>query len=250
MPEAPLLVAEGLRKRFGAVAAADGFSLSVAAGEIHALIGPNGAGKTTAIGQLSGEIAPDAGRVVFDGHDVTRLSIGAHVRLGLSRSYQITTVFQDFTAEDNVAVGVQAYASHQFRFWRPARRDATLREPAQRILERVGLSARADMRAADLAHGEKRQLELAMALSVSPRMVLLDEPMAGLGPTETAAMVGLLRRLREEVTILLVEHDMDVVFALADRVSVVVYGRTIATGTPEQIRADRDVREAYLGSDR
>ncbi len=249
MAAEPLLVAEGLCKSFGAVAAVREMSLAVAAGEIHALIGPNGAGKTTALAQLSGEMKPDAGRVVFQGRDITGLEIGAHVRLGIARSFQITCVLDDFSAEDNVAMAVQARASHNFRFWRPARRDSALRDPARAIMARVGLEDRAAVPARALSHGERRQLEVAMALAVKPKLLLLDEPMAGMGPDETRRMVALLASLKGEYTILMVEHDMDAVFALADRVTVLVYGQVIATGAPAAIRADAHVRRAYLGED-
>jgi len=243
-----LLAASGLVKKFGAIVAADGLSLEVRPGEIHAMIGPNGAGKTTAIAQLSGEMKPDAGTVWFAGRDVTILGADARARLGLARSFQITSLFRGFSAEDNVALAIQAHAGHSFRFWRDARRDSALRAPARAILESVGLAGRADTVAGNLAHGEQRQLELAMALATRPQVVLLDEPMAGLGPDESTRMISLLAELRGKVSILLVEHDMDAVFALADRISVLVYGRVIASGAPDAIRADAAVRDAYLGS--
>lgn len=243
----PLLNVSGLVKRFGALSATDDLSLDVRAGEIHAVIGPNGAGKTTAIAQLSGEMPPDAGTIRFSGRDVTRLPVHKRCHLGLTRSYQITSIFQRFTAEDNVALAVQAQAGHSFRFWRPARRDPALRDRAREYLDVVGLGARADVPAANLAHGEQRQLEIAMALATRPRLLLLDEPMAGMGPEESARMVRLLATLKGDIAILLVEHDMDAVFALADQITVLVYGRAIATGTPAEIRADAEVRRAYLG---
>ncbi len=242
-----LLRADGLVKRFGAVTASDALSLEVRPGEIHALIGPNGAGKTTAIAQLSGEMHPDAGAVFFGGRDVTRLGADARARAGLARSFQITSLFRGFTAEDNVAMAIQAHQGHSFRFWGSARRDASLREPARSVLERVGLAGRADILAANLAHGEQRQLELAMALATDPKLLLLDEPMAGLGHDESLRMVDLLVGLKGKLSILLVEHDMDVVFSLADRITVLVNGRAIASGAPGEIRADAAVREAYLG---
>ncbi len=243
-----LLQAVDLQKRFGAVVAAEHLSLDVRAGEVHALIGPNGAGKTTLVAQLTGEVRPDSGRVVFAGRDITGLSVVARARLGLARSFQITSVFRGLTAEDNVAMAIQAHDGHSFRFWRDARRDAALREPARATLQQVGLADRADVRAGNLAHGEQRQLEIGMALATNPMLLLLDEPMAGLGAGGTLRLVELLATLRNRVPILLVEHDMDAVFALADRVSVLVYGRVIASGTPEAVRADAAVREAYLGS--
>ena len=243
----PLLRIEGLAKHFGGVIASDDITLDVAAGELHAIIGPNGAGKTTLITQLAGEITPDAGRVVFAGQDITRLPVPRRSALGLARSFQISSLFSELTALDNVALAVQAHAGHSFRFWAPARRASELREPARAALDRVGLAARADTVVSRLSHGEHRQLELAMALATRPRMLLLDEPMAGLGPEESARMVALLRELKREVTILLIEHDMTAVFALADRITVLVYGRVIASGAPEAIRANAEVRKAYLG---
>ena len=242
-----LLDIDGLTKRFGGVVASDDIVLDVRARELHAIIGPNGAGKTTLIGQLTGEITPDAGRIRFDGADIAALPVHARSQLGLARSFQITSLFLDVTGLDNVALAVQAHVGHSFHFWRPAREEAALREPARAALARVGLAARADVRVSELSHGEHRQLELAMALATGPRMLLLDEPMAGLGPEELARMVATLRELKRELTILLVEHDMEAVFALADRITVLVYGRIIASGTPQAIRANEEVRQAYLG---
>jgi len=242
-----LLQIEGLSKRFGGVVASDAITLDVPQGELHAIIGPNGAGKTTLIGQLIGELAPDAGRIRFGGGDITALPTYRRSRLGLARSFQITSLFPDFTALDNVALAVQAHAGHSFRFWRAARKDAALREPARAALARVGLAGRADVLVSKLSHGEHRQLEIAMALATGPRMLLLDEPMAGMGPDESARMVALLREVKRELTILLIEHDMEAVFALADRITVLVYGRIIASGAPEAIRANEEVRQAYLG---
>ena len=243
-----MLRAEGLSKRFGGLTATDSLTLELRQGELHAVIGPNGAGKTTLIGQLAGEIVPDAGRILFAGKDVSRLATHARVRLGLVRSFQVTSIFSGFTAADNVALAVQANAGHSFRFWRDARRDPALRRPALQALERVGLAERADMPAASLSHGEQRQLEVAMALATDPTVLLLDEPMAGMGPEDSAGMVALLRGLKGSLSILLVEHDMDAVFALADRITVLVYGRAIASGPPATIRANRDVQDAYLGT--
>ncbi len=245
----PLLVANNLNKRFGAIVATQDFSIELQAGEIHALIGPNGAGKTTVLAQLAGEMSPDSGSIRFGGRDITRLSTPARTRLGLARSFQIIALFPEFTVEDNVALAIQAHVSHSFRFWRRARDDAELREPARRILARLGLTPQADTLARNLAHGEQRQLEVAMALAGHPRLLLLDEPMAGMGPGGSRRMAELLSGLKGEVAILLVEHDMDAVFALADRLSVLVYGEVIATGAPELIRADPAVRRAYLGED-
>jgi branched-chain amino acid transport system ATP-binding protein len=242
-----LLQIDGLTKRFGGVVASDEITLAVPRGELHAIIGPNGAGKTTLIGQLTGEIAPDAGRIRFDGADITVLPTYRRSWLGLARSFQITSLFLDFTALDNVALAVQAHAGHSFRFWRKARDETELREPARSALSRVGLADRAKVIVANMSHGEHRQLEIAMALATRPRMLLLDEPMAGMGPEESARMVKTLRDLKQELTILLIEHDMDAVFALADRITVLVYGRVIASGAPEAIRANAEVRQAYLG---
>jgi branched-chain amino acid transport system ATP-binding protein len=244
-----LLEVSQLRKSFGALAATDGVDLEVRAGETHAIIGPNGAGKTTLISQLSGMLRPDSGRIRFGGEDVTRLPAPARSKKGLARSFQITSIYRDFTALDNVALAVQAHAGHSFRFWRPAREEAALREPARRILEDVGLGARADVLAANLAHGEQRQLEIAMVLATKPRLLLLDEPVAGMGIEESTRMVNFLSTLKGRQTIVLVEHDMDAVFSLADRISVLVYGRIIATGAPDAIRANAEVRAAYLGEE-
>jgi branched-chain amino acid transport system ATP-binding protein len=244
----PLLQIRGLTKRFGGVLASDGICLDVPAGELHAVIGPNGAGKSTLIGQLAGEISPDTGRIFFSGRDITRLPTHRRSALGLARSFQITSLFLDFTVLDNVALAVQAHAGHSFRFWRPARSEAKLRHPARAALARVGLESRADVVCANLSHGEHRQLEIAMALATAPRMFLLDEPMAGMGADESARMIALLRELKREQTILLIEHDMDAVFRLADRITVLVDGRVIASGAPDDIRNNAAVREAYLGS--
>jgi branched-chain amino acid transport system ATP-binding protein len=246
VPDA-LLQIEGLSKRFQGIVASDGIALEVRQGELHALIGPNGAGKTTLIGQLTGEVAPDSGSIRFADRDITALPTHRRSALGLARTFQITSVFPDFTALDNVALAVQAHAGHSFRFWRNARRDPALREPARTALEWVGLAARADVVASKLSHGEHRQLEIAMALAVEPRMLLLDEPLAGMGTEESGRMVKTLLELKRRLTILLVEHDMAAVFALADRITVLVNGRVIASGPPEAIRANAEVRSSYLG---
>jgi branched-chain amino acid transport system ATP-binding protein len=238
-----------LAKRFGGIVATDDLSLSVASGELHAVIGPNGAGKTTLIAQLCGQLTPDSGVIRFAGREITALPMYRRGLLGLARSFQITSLFLDLSVLDNVALAAQAQAGHSFHFWRDARREPELRNPARAALDRVGLTNRAALPASALSHGEHRQLELAMALAGSPRMLLLDEPMAGLGPEESARMVDTLRALKQEFTILLVEHDMEAVFALADRITVLVYGRAIASGAPDVIRADASVREAYLGED-
>ena len=242
-----MLRVESLAKRFGGIVATDDLSLEVAAGELHAIIGPNGAGKTTLIAQLSGHLTPDSGRIRFAGTDITALPMYKRSALGLARSFQITSLFLDLSVLDNVALAVQGRAGHSFHFWRDARSEQELRQPARAALARVGLAARADEPASALSHGEHRLLELAMALSGRPRMLLLDEPMAGLGPDESARMVEMLRALKQEYTILLVEHDMEAVFALASRITVLVYGRVIASGSPDEIHANAQVREAYLG---
>ena len=246
MPE-PLLKVAGLVKRFGGILASDQITLNVGAGELHAIIGPNGAGKTTLIGQLAGELRPDLGRIHFAGRDITRAPAYRRSALGLARSFQITSVFLDFSTLGNAALAAQAHAGHSFRFWRDARREPALRDVATEVLARVGLSDRAEVPAANLSHGERRQLEIAMALATRPRLLLLDEPMAGMGIDESARMVTLLQALKRQVSIVLIEHDMEAVFALADRISVLVYGRVIASGTPAEIRADPEVRQAYLG---
>jgi branched-chain amino acid transport system ATP-binding protein len=243
----PLLAIEGLTKRFGGIIASEDVTLSIPHGELHAIIGPNGAGKTTLIAQLTGELSSQSGRIRFGGEDITALPAWRRSLLGLARSFQITSLFLDFTALDNVALAVQAHAGHSFRFWGDARREPALRNPARAALERVGLGARADALVANMSHGEHRQVEIAMALATKPRMLLLDEPMAGMGTDESVHMIELLRELKQELTILLIEHDMDAVFALADRISVLVYGRVIATDAPAAIRANPDVRRAYLG---
>ena len=245
----PLIVIRGLSKSFGGLRATDRVDLDVPEGQTHAVIGPNGAGKTTLIGQLAGDLRPDAGMTRFAGQDVTALDAPTRSRLGLARSFQITSIFRDFTAVDNVALAVQAHSGHSFRFWRPARAQRALREPALAVLDSVGLGGRTDVLAANLAHGEQRQLEIAMALATRPRLLLLDEPVAGMGLEESQRMVRLLGGLKGRVTILLVEHDMDAVFTLADRISVMVYGRIIATGTPEEVRGNAEVRRAYLGEE-
>ena len=245
----PLLQVERLTKHFGGVVASDDITLDVGPCELHAIIGPNGAGKTTLIGQLAGEIAPDAGCIRFDGQEITALRTDRRSARGLARSFQVTSLFADFTALDNVALAVQAHAGHSFRFWADARQERALRDPARAALAEVGLGDRADVIVSRLSHGEHRQLELAMALATRPRLLLLDEPMAGLGPEESARVVTLLRGLKGKLAILLIEHDMEAVFALADRITVLVYGRAIFTGTPDEIRRHPEVRQAYLGEE-
>ncbi len=245
----PLLRLDGLRKRFGGLAVTDGVSLEVLPGEIHAVIGPNGAGKTTLIHEITGIVAPDDGRVVFNGADITRLSLPRRVRAGLARTFQITSILAGFSVLENVALAVQARSGSSFRFGWPAARERALNAAAMDALEQVGLADRAAEPAGTLSHGEKRALELAIALATEPRLLLLDEPLAGAGPEEADRLVTLLARLRPAYAILLVEHDMQAVFALADRISVLVYGRVIATGDVASIRANAEVRAAYLGED-
>ena len=245
----PLLELRHISKAFGALKVTQDVSLSVLPGEIHAVIGPNGAGKTTLVHQVSGTLAPDAGSIHFAGRDVTRLPLARRARLGLARSFQITAVLPGFSVLENAALAVQARSGSSFRFWRAAATEAALNNAALEALAQVGLANRAETLAGDLSHGERRQLELAIALAMQPRLLLLDEPLAGAGPEETERLVGILAGLKARYGILLVEHDMNAVFALADRISVLVYGQVIATGTPGEIRANRQVRDAYLGED-
>jgi branched-chain amino acid transport system ATP-binding protein len=238
--------ARHLDKRFGGVRASQDLSLSLEMGRIHALIGPNGAGKTTALRQFSGELQVDAGSIVYRGQDITRLSMAARARRGIARSFQITAIFEDFTVRENVAVAVQSRARHHFAFWRQAATDRSLIGPAEEALEHAGLTHLADHCAGDLAHGQKRQLEIAMALATRPAVLLLDEPMAGMGKAESEVIASLLERIRPQHAVLLVEHDMDVVFRLADTVSVLVGGKLLASGAPAEIRQDASVRAAYL----
>jgi branched-chain amino acid transport system ATP-binding protein len=245
----PLLIVDSLAKCFGAVAASDGFSMEVARGELHALIGPNGAGKTSALNQLCGELLPDGGRIFFNGREITRMPVHRRARLGLARSYQITSVFERLTVRENLSLAIQAHNGHSFRFWRKAVDDPVIHPAIGPALERVGLEERAEIPASHLSHGEKRQLEVGMALVGHPKLLLLDEPYAGMGPGGAVELTKLIRRLKSEVTILLVEHDMGAVFSLADRITVLVYGKAIASGTPEAIRNDPEVRQAYLGDE-
>lgn len=243
-----LLSVQGLFKSFGGVVATDDVSLDVMPGEMHAIIGPNGAGKTTFIAQLSGMLLSDAGRTYFEGVDISRLSAPQRAMAGLARSFQVTSILPDFTALQNVALAVQARSGSSFSFWRRADHDEVLVAQARDLLQGLGLAPRADELAANLAHGEQRQLEIAMALALKPRMLLLDEPMAGLGSVESEQMVNYLANLKGAYGVLLIEHDMDAVFALADRISVLVHGRIIASDTPAEIRVNRAVRVAYLGT--
>ena len=248
MPDA-LLAIRDLEKRFGAVPAADQVNFTIYPGEIHAVIGPNGAGKTTLINLITGELHPDGGAVLFEDNDITALPIHRRARLGLARTFQITNIFSGFSALDNVALAVQACSGHSFRFWRDARRIPHLRDPALQLLHRVGLAGREHTPAAALSHGDQRRVAIAMALATRPKLLLLDEPMAGMGAEASRDMMALLGSLKGRQALLLVEHDMDVVFTLADRISVLVYGKIVASGPPEEIRTDPAVLEAYLGEE-
>ncbi|MCB1858737.1 MAG: ABC transporter ATP-binding protein [Gammaproteobacteria bacterium] len=243
----PLLRVDSVTKRFGAVTASRNLSFTVQPGEIHALIGPNGSGKTTIINQLSGEINPDSGNIYFAGINLAGISVPARARMGLARSFQITSVFERLSVAQNLALAIQAHQGHSFRFWRRAHADPALGDLVEQALARVGLEERAEEPAINLSHGEKRQLDVGMALAGTTRLLLLDEPMAGMGPGGTVELSKLIRGLKGKLTILLVEHDMDVIFSLADRISVLVYGEAIATGTPREIRANPQVQRAYLG---
>jgi len=242
-----MLEVDNLVKQFGGIRAVDHANLNVKEHEVHAVIGPNGAGKTTLVAQLAGELKADSGRIRFRGEDITALRTAQRAHRGLARSFQITNVMLPMTIMENVALAVQAKSGHSFRFWKPVRRESAINDKAMDALKVVGLDDRADRVASEVSHGEHRQLELAMALAMEPLMLLLDEPMAGMGPEETTIMTGILDKLKGEKTILLIEHDMDTVFSLADRISVLVYGQVIATGTREEIRANREVQTAYLG---
>lgn len=244
-----LLQVQDLVKTFGGITATDHLTLDVREGELHAVIGPNGAGKTTFITQLSGMLAPTSGSIRFDGDDITRLSAVERVRRGMARSFQITSLWPALTVLENVMLAVQSRQGHSFRFWEKATAAENLREPAMQSLLRVGLADKAAQPAQALSHGEQRQLELAVALATGPRLLLLDEPMAGMSGDDSQRVVALLRELKSHYTILLVEHDMDAVFALADRISVLVYGHCVVTGTPDEIRRNSDVRAAYLGEE-
>jgi branched-chain amino acid transport system ATP-binding protein len=244
-----MLRLEGVAKRFGGVVATDGVSLEVRQGEVHALIGPNGAGKTTLISQICGNLMPDAGEVFFEERRITREAQHKRVAAGLARSYQITSIFRRFSVLDNLALAVQARSGSSFSFWKPVEKETGLFDEARSIAGEVGLAEKADSTAGNLAHGEQRALEVGLALATRPRLVLLDEPMAGMGPEESQRMIALIERIRSRVTVLLVEHDMDAVFRLADRISVLVSGRIIATDAPARIKANPEVRRAYLGDE-
>src|SRR5512132_4371803 len=244
-----MLELRGITKRFGGLVATDDVTLEIAKGEVHALIGPNGAGKTTLVAQISGVLPTDSGRIIFNGDEITQLTAHARVAAGLARSYQITSIFRRFSVLDNLALAVQARSGSSFSFWRPVSAERALFDEAAAIAGEIGLGERLHVASSNLAHGEQRALEVGLALATHPQLVLLDEPMAGMGPQESQAMIALMERIRARVTVLLVEHDMDAVFRLANRISVLVNGRLIATGAPAQIRADPAVRKAYLGEE-
>jgi branched-chain amino acid transport system ATP-binding protein len=243
----PILQIKQLSKSFGALKVTDDIDLEILAGETHAVIGPNGAGKSTLIHQISGALAPDIGRITFDGLDVTELPMPARAHHGVARSFQVTHILPKFTALENVALAVQARSGSSFHFWQPAAEEEALNVPAMEALEVVDLGASAYTLGGSLSHGEKRRLELAIALAQAPKLLLLDEPMAGAGVEETRRLIETLKGLKRRYTIVLVEHDMQAVFALADRISVLVEGRIIATGAPQAVRENAAVRAAYLG---
>ncbi len=243
------LQTDSLVKRFGALLVTDNVSLDIRSGELHALIGPNGAGKTTLINQLSGELSSNSGRIHFDGQDVTGMPIHRRARGGLLRSYQITSIFEEFTVQENAALAAMGARKNAWGFWRPMLADERARDAADGAVKAAGLALLSDTLAGELAYGQRRQLELAMALAAEPKFLLLDEPMAGMSVQESAGVTELLHGLKGRYTILLVEHDMDAVFALADRISVLVYGRVMFTGTADEIRTHPEVRAVYLGEE-
>jgi branched-chain amino acid transport system ATP-binding protein len=246
---ASVLRTESLTKRFGSLLVTDAVSIDIGEGELHAIIGPNGAGKTTLINQLSGELTPNSGKVWFKGEDVSALPIHERARRGLLRSYQITSIFEDFTVLENATFAALGSRHHAFKFWVPLLAGKEVCRFAEEALEATGLGHRLNTAAGDLGYGERRQLELAMSLAAGPKFLLLDEPMAGMSVQESVAVIALLQRLKRRYTILLVEHDMEAVFALADRISVLVYGRILFTGTPDEIRSHPEVRAVYLGEE-
>ena len=244
-----ILELRSVKKKFGALTATDNVSLNIQKGEIHALIGPNGAGKTTLISQIFGNLAPDSGEILLDGKNITNTSVSNRALLGIGRSFQISNVLMDFSVLENAIVAKISHSRKTFRFFKPAFNDPDLIDGGLEILKRVGIEHMADRNVSDLAHGERRLLELSLALAMQPVLVLLDEPMAGAGPEDTVFMTKVIAGLKSDTTILLIEHDMDVVFQLAERISVLVEGAVIASGTPNEISNNTLVREAYLGSD-
>lgn len=245
----PIIEIQELNKTFGAIEATRDVSFSIQKGDIHALIGPNGAGKTTLVNQLSGDILPDSGTILFNSQDISRLKAHKRAQLGIARSFQITHIFEQLSVEENMALAIHAKDGHNFRFFRRALGSSATKLAVKTALERVDLLTKSKQLASYLSHGEKRQLEVGMAMASNPELLIMDEPMAGMGPGGTAELSKLIQHLRGQLTILLVEHDMDVVFSLADRVTVLVYGEHVATGTPDEIRQNLKVRSAYLGEE-
>ncbi len=236
-------------KRYGAFAVSDGVNLSLSHGELHALIGPNGAGKTTLVHEITGTVQCDGGRMEFNGQDITRVPAHRRVRLGIARSYQVTNVFLNYSVLDNLSLAVQALSDSPLGFWRPGIKERTLFERAAEVMTRVGLEAKADVVAKNLSHGQQRRLEVGLALATHPTLLVLDEPLAGMGPEDSEQMVSLIGELKSQITVLMIEHDMDAVFRLADRISVLVAGRVIETGPPEAVRRSPAVKKAYLGDE-
>ena len=245
----PILKINGLSKQFGGITATNNIDLDITEGEIHAVIGPNGAGKTTLISQLSGDLQADKGAIVFQGNLVNNMSSNKRSLLGIARTFQITSLMLDMSTLENVALAVQAHNGHSYRFWQDARQDDQLVKPALKVLKQVGLLGRKNIMTRELSHGEHRQLEIAMALATQPKLLLLDEPMAGMGVEETQKLIEILKKLKTGKTMILIEHDMNAVFSLADRITVIVYGKIIATGSPKEIRANQKVKAAYLGDE-
>ena len=246
---AAILQVQHLVKQYGGLTATDDLNLELIPGELRAIIGPNGAGKTTLVSQLSGFVTPTSGKIIYKGKEITHEPPHTRAHMGIARTYQITSLIMEMTVLENVALAVQAVDGHSFRFFKPARSVKRIQEAAMEILAQVGLADKAQMKTSELSHGEHRNMELGVALAAKAELLLLDEPMAGLGPDETGKMVDLLNSLKGDHTILLIEHDMDAVFALADRISVLVYGHVIATGTPDEIRSNEKVQHAYLGEE-
>ena len=245
----PILKIHGLTKQFGGITATNNIDLDITDGEIHAVIGPNGAGKTTLISQLSGDLQADAGTIVFQGNLINNMSSNKRSLLGIARTFQITSLMLDMSTLENVMLAVQAHSGHSYCFWQDARQDDQLVEPALKVLKQVGLLGRKNIMTRELSHGEHRQLEIAMALATQPKLLLLDEPMAGMGAEETQKLIEILKKLKTGKTMILIEHDMNAVFSLADRITVMVYGKIIATGSPKEIRANQKVKAAYLGDE-
>ena len=244
-----LLTTRKLNKRFGGVNATDNVDLGIASGELHALIGPNGAGKTTLISLITGILKCDSGEIEFDGQQITNISAPARSLMGLARSFQVTSILKDFTCQENVALAIQAHNGHSFRFWKRVSSESDIQDEAVEVLHAVGLQNHLSTIAGNLAYGEQRHLEIAIALATKPKLLVLDEPLAGMGRSDSSRILEFLMSLKSQYTILLIEHDMDAVFALADRISVMVYGRLIKSDTPDNVRSDEFVRKAYLGHD-